>query len=281
MSIHAISGTRVAPIILAGGYGSFTMNWRDEKVPKVLEEVNELPLIIHVANVFWEYLHISDPFVVVNSTFGSQIAKIMKRHGFNAHYVVQEKRVGNAGAVELCLPAFAGTRFRHAEHVAVLYADMPCWRSKSVGSLINAHITSDAKMSIFLIDLNQSGCPSVVKKYGRVIYDEHGKLLGAYEPRELPTDVAMQATKVNPSAYVFHRRWLEGQLSHLDHHDPKDGFPTERWLPDLVHAAARQGSQVTMLDLEDPNEALGVNTLQELQEVRSHLKLRSANELRR
>ena len=88
----------------------------------------------------------------------------MTEHGVRGHYAVQVERMGNAGAVKLCFPLFDESVYRDAEHVAVLYADMPCWRSSTIRTLIERHTETEAVLSIFQIDLDQPGCPDEVKK---------------------------------------------------------------------------------------------------------------------
>ena len=78
---------------------------------------------------------------------------------------------------------------------------------------------------------------------------------------------ASEITTVNPSLYVFDRRWLYRNLHKVQPRDRNDGFAAEIYLPPLVGIAHNDGAGVTEVPLEDPNEALGINTKEDLELV--------------
>lgn len=256
----------VGGIILGGGYGTITKG-----VSKLVESVGLIqykPLISCVSDIFQD-LGIVATFIVVNNSFGAQIRGALPK--CSGQFIVQSKRVGNGGAVKLCLPYISLLEIaseKNIESIVVLYGDMPLWRPTTISMLIESHQSTSSVVSMFSIALGEN-CPQAVGRYGRILRDRRGKIIGIREPFELTEEEKMATYSVNPSAWVFDRRWLESNISLLRPHQSHDGFPPELWLPDLVTFAYEQDLEVNELELSEPWQALGVNTAEELAEVRS------------
>lgn len=88
------------------------------------------------------------------------------------------------------------------------------------------------------------------------------------EPYDLKREEIHMTSSVNPSAWVFDRYWLEKNIVLLRPHIIGDGYPPEFWLPDLVSLAYDQGEIINEVPLSEFWQAMGVNTTQELEEVR-------------
>src|SRR3989344_4352585 len=149
--------------------------------------------------------------VVVNDLYQEQVKKELF---CSDHFVVQRERVGHGGAVRMCLP-FIPLLEKHysmvVSKVVVLYGDMPLWRPDSIRRLIEGHAISSAVVSMFSIYV-KAGCPDMVERYGRILKDSAGRIIGVREPYQLSREEIMAASAVNPSAWVFDRSWLEGDI---------------------------------------------------------------------
>lgn len=67
--------------------------------------------------------------------------------------------------------------------------------------------------------------------------------------------------------YVVNTAWINEKLAQIISRNKGDGFDSEFHLPPLVAIAAQQGDRVVEIPLNDKREALGVNSLEEYQEV--------------
>lgn len=256
-------GENAVGILLAGGYGALRPG-----VSKLVESVSptsEKPMICCVADVFKT---LAMPMVVVvNDLYCDQLKKAL--HCCD-HFVIQKERVGNGGAVRMCLPLIPLLEKYYAAPIStlvILYGDMPLWKPESIQMLITSHKATDAVISMFSINVKE-GCPEMVGRYGRILKNRDGKIIGVREPYELTQEEIQSTSAVNPSAWVFHRGWLEENIVFLEPHNMDDGHPPEYWLPDLVSIASKKGHHVNEVPLEEFWQAMGVNTHKELEEVR-------------
>ena len=141
--------------------------------------------------------------------------------------------------------------------------------------LAQEHLHRKAVISMVTLRLQEG---HRTQRYGRIVRDAGGKILAALEPWELPPVDLSVAQFVNPSLYVFDRHWLGSSLALIPLVDKGDGFPAELQLPKLLPIAHEQGVEILELPLDDPSEALGVNTPEELAEVQLALRARNGCE---
>jgi bifunctional UDP-N-acetylglucosamine pyrophosphorylase/glucosamine-1-phosphate N-acetyltransferase len=255
----------VAAIILAAGWGSFKPGF-----PKVLESLGDKSILETFLQTVLANSFVTKVVVVVNpNNFGSQIEQACEHLPVEIAY--QEKRTGAAGAVASALPLVG-----ECEDILVGYPDMPLWRPQTMRMLVAQHLAEQATVSMVTVTLNGS---HRLDRYGRVIFDEQGVPLAVFEPDELAwidRQLLAEAKTVNPSLYVFNRRWVEEHISHIVPVS-KDGFEPERHLPRLIPIAHGQNRKMVTLPLHDETEALGINTQAELEEVRRILAQRQHN----
>lgn len=261
-----MKNNKVACIIPAAGWGSVCPV---RSSPKVLADLGgEIMLHRIIQTVF--RADFADTLVVVtgNSTYGEQVRNALRsvKHP-NLKVVTQSQRRGAADAVAQALPHLNGE-----SHVLVTFGDMPLWRAATMQDLVSAHLTRrSAAISMLTLKL-QPGHRT--ERYGRIVRDEQGRILAALEPSEL-TGLDLSGAKfVNPSLYVFVTDWLVRHLPLIPPTDMRDGFPAELHLPKLLPMAHDKGARILEVPLADPSEALGVNTPEELAEVRAILRAR-------
>src|SRR3989338_3706251 len=101
--------------------------------------------------------------------------------------------------------------------------------------------------------------PVIVYDYGRIMRDEKGNLIKNVEKRDA-TSEQLAITEVNPSFYCFDANWLWQNIDKLK----SENAQKEYYLTDLVGLACEQGQKISMVDI-NPAEALGANTLEQLQ----------------
>lgn len=260
--------TGVGGLVLAGGWGS--VRGGRSKLLEPIDPPNGLPMVVRVTRLLQNLVGSQSTHVVINHRYGTQIRHVLERHGMQ-QFVVQSDRTGAAGAVRESLPVIVRTGDPSLRHLLVLYGDMPLWRPISIARLLACHLATegDAPISMFSIAI-EVGCPEMVRRFGRILRDAQGTIIGIREPFCMESGELAVTKTVNPSAWVYDLSWLQEALPLLHPHDRGDGYTPEYWLPDLVEVAVRQGRHVNEVRLADPSEAMGVNTLEELQEVRTY-----------
>ena len=257
---------KLACVIPAAGWGSVCPV---RSSPKVLETTGDELMIQRIIRIVLE-AGIEDQLAVVvgNNGYGAQIRKALEPFECRGLRIDEQAgRYGAADAVRCALPELGD-----AADVLVTFGDMPLWRPDTLRRLAKAHLNDgDAAISMVTLRLRPGHS---TERYGRIARDERGAILAAFEPSELAGRMLSGAATVNPSLYVFKRKWLAQNLSHIPPVDKGDGHPPELHLPKLLLIAHDQGAKILEVPLEDASEALGVNTSEELDEVRAVIRTR-------
>lgn len=249
---------KVGCVIPAAGWGSVCPI---RSTPKVLAEIDGQAMLGHVVDIVGQ-AGISGTTVVVvgNNHYGSQVETALKART-ELCFAVQPARLGAADAVARALPLLSAEE----NDVLVTLGDMPLWRPDTIRRLVSAHLSEPgATISMVTMRLRPG---HRTERYGRIVRGEHGEILAAFEPWELNGHELPGAKFVNPSLYVFKRQWLTDNVPRIPPTDKGDGFPPELYLPKLLPLAHDQGVKILEIVLDDPSEALGVNTAEEYDEV--------------
>ena len=256
---------KIACVIPSAGWGTVCP---DRSIPKVLADVGGQTMISRVIQTVREASLNGSVIVVIGENgFGTQIRQALSPLAYpDLKFVIQPERRGAADAVAWALSLLNGE-----EHVLVTFGDMPLWRAATFRRLADAHLAGRSVISMVTVAL-QAGHQTA--KYGRIVKDDAGRILAAFEPSEMSGIDLSRAKSVNPSLYLFERQWLADNLGRIKPMDKGDGFPPEIHLPKLLPIAHDQGVRITEVHLEDPSEALGVNTAVDLHEVVTTLQAR-------
>jgi len=246
----------VAAIVLAGGYGKIAGQC------KVLVNLNGQPMLHHILRNL-EQIPFGQTCLVVNTEENSGIAirnSLWDYRGLT--WVEQERRCGSGGATRLALMALDP----HICHVLITFADMPLWRTETFWAMIRRHIRTKPQLTLVNIPLTKG---TRVERYGRILRDKHGKIMGTIEPWQIPPGQTVKANEVNPSLYVAEVRWLGYALTKIQPVNKGDGFPDEYLLQDIIKVAYKQNVRVEEIRIDELDQALGVNDEAELEEARA------------
>jgi len=233
-------------VILAAGQGT---RMRSE-LPKMLHPVCGRPLVgwpIAAAGAAG-----ADAIVVVDSTAHTLEGELPD----GVATVVQPVPNGTGGAVQA-----AARQIGEATTVVVLPGDAPLITATSIAALVEAHETSNAAATMATMVLaDPTG-------YGRVVRDAHGDVEGVVETKTAgdATPEQLRIDEVNSSIFAFDGPALLAALQTLK----ADNAQGELYLPDVLPALRSQGLTVKAHQLQDPDEALGVNDRVQLAEVRA------------
>lgn len=214
-------------------------------LPKVLHRVAGRPLLA------W----------VLDAARGAGCARIVVVVGHGAEqvreevggddltWVIQEEQKGTGHAL-----AQAGTAIGGASLLLVLSGDVPLVRPETLAELAAA--AEGGWGSLAAATLPEPGA------LGRVLADEAGRLSRIVEARDA-TGAELEVRRVNAGLYALPAPEIFGYLARL----VPSNRQGELYLTDALGAAAADGKELALVDLPDPDEALGVNDRVELARV--------------
>ncbi len=236
-------------VILAAGLGTRMKSAR----PKVLHTLGGKPLLGWVIEAVTESLGRA-PWIVV----GPEADELRAAVGEGGRFVVQEERLGTGHAV---LQA-AGEFGEGVERILVASADMPLISADTMRRLRETQENHDGPFTLLTVE------SETARGFGRVVRDTEGNILEIVEAAHASPD-QLAIRELNVGAYCFDAEWLWAHLPELPL-SPKG----EYYLTDLVAAAAAEGRSAAAVSVEDPIEAIGINTRAHLAQAETALRAR-------
>jgi len=231
---------RVA-IILAAGVSS-RMNTES---PKVLAEVCGRPMLGYVLDTV-RAAGVEKIYVVVG--FGAEQVRARFGGDDDIVWVEQAEQKGTAHAVLCCREHLAGFEGR----VFILCGDGPLLRPEVLQKLDETH-NCDTAATLATAELEDPA------GYGRIVRNEDGGIKAIVEHNDC-TDEELKIREVNPSYYLFDNKILFEALEKV-RCDNKKG---EYYLTDAVSIMIEAGQKVSAVAALAPEEAMSVNTPQQL-----------------
>lgn len=236
-----MSQNTLAVVILAAGLSTRFKS----ATPKVLHPLAGKPLLAYSLELATA-LTATLPVVVVGPETEAELRAWL---GERAQLVVQQERRGTGHAV-MQTPSLLQGR---AEHVLVLYGDMPLLRPATLHRLYTHHLETHAAITMMTVVREDP------QGFGRIIRNGAGRIQGIVEEAEATPDIAA-IRELNVGIYTFDAAFLWTHLPRLQP-SPRKG---EYYLTDLVGMAVDEGARVESLCTDDPLETLGINTRIEL-----------------
>ncbi len=237
----------IGTVILAAGDGKRM----ESAVPKVMTLLRDKPLIEYVVSAAEASRCCQKPVVVVSKKHRLVEGYLKDR----ARYAVQEEQLGTGHAVGTTELMLKGT----ADHVLVLYGDMPFLRPESISRLVEEHLNHGAVLTLMTTTVPSfAGHHASLHGFGRIIRDTVGNIIRSVELKDTtPKEAAVK--EVNPCYYCFRALWLWPHLARLNNHNVQK----EYYLTDLVKMAIDEQEPIASISI-DPEEAIGINTKEDL-----------------
>ncbi len=236
-------------IILAAGKGTRMKS----SLPKVLHPLLGRPMLRYALQAMHEATG-QKPVVVV----GHEAERVRAVFAEQAEFAEQSPPLGTGDAVRAAQAAVpAGARW-----VLVSNGDMPLLRADTFRRLLAAQQRHKGPITMLTAVMDPP------RDYGRVLRFPDGRVEAIVEVAHA-TEEQRRIPELNVGAYCFDAAWLWQALPRLPL-SPKG----EYYLTDLVGLAVAEGLSVQALTLEDPAEALGVNTRSHLAEVAAVMQRR-------
>lgn len=240
-------------IILAAGKGKRLGSETADK-PKVMREAAGKPLLGHVLSQIPE-IDKKDVTIIV----GYKREAVLSVFG-DYSFAVQEEQKGTGHAVMCAEKDFEG----YEGNVLILSGDMPLVSSETLEKLCNFHDQNKNACSILSVEnKNESS-------FGRVIRDNNGTFMGIVEKKDC-NEQQLKSTELNAGIYVFDAKLLFKYLHNIN----SDNAQGEYYITDVPALLSQNGYKVDAFKTYDLNEALGVNTVEDLELVEKVLAQRS------
>jgi len=241
---------KTAAVILAAGKG---VRMKSD-LPKVLHEIDGKPLICHVADKLKNF-DIEKVVIVIG--YKKELV-IEAMDGYDVEFVVQEKQLGTGHAVMMAedtLKDFSGD-------VMVLLGDVPFLSSETIQNLISEHVSRSAVATVL------SSEPPDPTGYGRVIRNSDGLVEKIVEHKDT-TDEEKLVGEINTGTFIFRKDELIPGLHLIDNNN----IQAEYYLTDLMEIFLKQGKTTAAYKTDDFREALGINSKEQLEELRKAYNL--------
>ena len=235
-------GDGFAAVILAAGQGKRM----GSPLAKVLHPVGGKPMIRHVVNTAREAGAAPVVIVVGHQARGVQAA--FSGDDAEVVFTFQEEQLGTGHAAEVGLSALS----TEAKHLYLLCGDAPLIRTATLSELAHLHEEAGAAATMLTATAGEP------RGYGRALR-EGGELIGVVEEADA-TEAQKKITEINTGAYAFEAAFLRAALPRIRAENNQGEF----YLPDVFPIARAEGRVILGLELASPEEALGVNTKEDL-----------------
>jgi bifunctional UDP-N-acetylglucosamine pyrophosphorylase/glucosamine-1-phosphate N-acetyltransferase len=228
---------------------------------KVLHRAGGKPLVEHVVETA---LHIapSERIFVVVGHQADRVRQALASTGVG--FIEQAEQKGTGHAVLAGREALAGL----GGWLVVLYGDSPLLRTATLARLVVAAASGEAACVLLTALMDDP------TGYGRVIRGPHGRVTAIVEQKAgSPEQLAIR--EANMGIYCFRADLFWRHAGEMGTANPAG----EYYLTDMAEILTRAGHPVEAMPMDDPREALGINTRVELAEVDGILRGRKRREL--
>ena len=242
--------TNMKALVLAAGKGT-RLQTEGIDLPKVMRLADGKPLLHYVVESL-SFLPPEDIILVVGWKKEAVLAAFPQYP-----HAVQEQLNGTGGAVQYAAPLLEG----YEGHLIVCCGDTPLMSRATFQALAKTHLEEGNSCTMLSARLPEGG------SYGRVLREADGSFQRIVEARDCTPEQAA-VTEVNTGTYVFHVPSLLSVLNELN----QDNAQGELYLTDVPALLKARGLRVGLCDTCSPDEMLGVNTVEQLQQVEDLLR---------
>ncbi len=228
-------------LVLAAGKGTRMHS----DLAKVLHRINGRPMIHYVLDTV-RALRPRRIVVIVGHQAGAVRRELS---GLPVEFAVQEEQLGTGHAVRQAEPLLAG----ESGVVLVVAGDTPLIRPTTLASLIHAHRRDGAAASVLTARV---AAPTGL---GRILRDDAGRIDRIVEEKDA-TEAQRALKEINTSTYCFEPALLMRALDRLT----PENRQGEYYLTDTIGILRREGRRIADAPAVMQEEALGINTPEQL-----------------
>ena len=242
----------IKALVLAAGKGT-RLQTEGSDLPKVMRSALGEPLLFYVLEAI-SFIPPEDTILVV----GYQKEKVTA-HFPGYVFAEQKEQLGTGHAVMAARAALGGGDFP----VLVCYGDMPLLRRETFADLVRVHAAEQNACTIL------TGTSDLALPFGRIVRDADGGFCQVVEDRDCtPEQKAIR--ELNIGVYVFQSGPLLSALDRLGCANAQG----EYYLTDVPAILQADGLRIGICKRELGDELIGVNTVEQLEQVEEALKKR-------
>ncbi|WP_417379255.1 NTP transferase domain-containing protein [Gimesia sp.] len=237
--------SRPAAVILAAGKSTRMKS----ELPKVLHPVLGRPMIEYVLDA--ARAANCEKLVVIVGHKADEVKAALAHHN-DIEFALQSEQKGTGHAVMMSAENLAD----HDGPVLVLAGDTPLLKGSSLSRLLELQAGNQAACVVgtAITEANQG--------LGRIVRDTGGQFLRIVEQKDAtPEEAAIE--EINTGCFAFDGRQLFSALQQLK----PDNSQAEYYLTDCAEILLKAGQTVKAFPVFDIQEAMGVNTQEQLAEV--------------
>jgi bifunctional N-acetylglucosamine-1-phosphate-uridyltransferase/glucosamine-1-phosphate-acetyltransferase GlmU-like protein len=138
-------------------------------------------------------------------------------------------------------------------YTVVLAGDVPLLRAGTVKRLVAETVESGVSASVLTCVVDDAGA------YGRIIKDDDGALEAIVEARDA-TPEQLAVGEYNTGVFCYRTADMIASLAKLE----ADNDQAEYYLTDTIAHLVADGRPVQAVSIDDPDEVVGINTVDEL-----------------
>jgi len=249
---------RFAIVIMAAGKGTRLKSKR----AKVLHQIGGKALLEHVIQAATQIVPPQDVYVVVGHQAGAVQAAVAHT---GVRYVTQAEQRGTGHAIQTVRSAVAGY-----EHILVLSGDVPLLQPETIARLRDFHLNEQAAMTIL------TAAPENPHGYGRVLRKSpsSAEVVAIVEQKALTAEQE-KTREINSGIYAFSTAALFENINELTTNNTHG----EYYLTDMAGVLVKEGHRVVAIEAESATEILGANTIAEMMELDSEMRMATARKL--
>lgn len=242
-----INNQDVGVVILAAGRGT---RLNCEEVPKVMLEIDGRPMVDYTVETL-EKLGFNPASICM--VVGFQKEKVENYFEDRAIFAHQEEQLGTAHA------AFVGMNklSDDIDHVVVLGGDDSAfYQVDSLKRFIRKHIEDEPVLTLLSTRFDKPD------QYGRVVRHDNGDI--EIIEKEYLTEEQKKIKEISTGTFCFDKKWFEEMFPNM----PKLRKLNEYGLPTAMAMAREANEEYQVVELQDSDEWIGVNTPEDLREAR-------------
>ena len=231
-------------LILAAGKGTRM----ESDLPKVLHPVDGKPMLHHVIQLA-ESIG-SEKIVPIIGHQKERVEESIQK--FNLECVVQEDQLGTGHAVMQSEPILGSSE----GSILVLSGDVPLLRESSIQSLLNMYEKENAGAALLTAAMDDP------TGYGRIMRNDSNHFEKIVEHKDC-ANKELHVNEINAGIYLFDVQMLFKTLRMIKN----DNSQNEYYLPDVLPHFITFGEIVALQLMADSTEIMGVNTVEQLEEI--------------
>ncbi len=237
--------TDCAVIVLAAGKGT---RMKSDKA-KVLHELIGKPMVLYVLETAASI--VGDLVFAVVGHQANRVKEAVARE-MRVHFVDQPEQLGTGHAVQCALPVLPP----NVDHIIILCGDVPLIRFETIDALIKTHVANQQDVTLLAVEVEDP------TGYGRIILSHNGQLTAIVE--EADANAKQKAIRlINAGIYCVKRQFLERALTQITNANAQMEF----YLTDIIGIGYAANCSMGVMIGANPDEIIGINTLDDLQRV--------------